>query len=292
MTAKLEIDALRTLLAIESQGGVTRAADHMHLSQSAVSHKIKRLEQALDCTLLARRSGDTLFTDAGKRLLEYARRMIDLQDETIASLRQMKLKGSIQIGMTEDTTSSGLARILGRFSRLYPDVSVRTKINQSKTLATQIENAVIDVAVMQVFKTEVQPDDLVLYEDNLHWVKSKEFILSPNALIPFLAFDEQCFYKHWATTQGQSNGHEFDTVFECSSVAGILAAVKSGMGVALLNDLHLAPDLDIITDIFPSPPEVAYVVRINPSKRKTEAVLTLVDEINREIKNAIPQRVA
>lgn len=292
MAKRLEIDALRTIVAIDTQGGVTRAADHLSLSQSAVSHKIKRLEQTLDCTLLARGSGTSLFTDAGERLLEYARRMIDLQDETIASLRQMKLQGAIQIGMTEDTTSSGLARILGRFSRLYPDVNVRTRINQSLTLATQLENSVIDVAVMQIFKKELQPDDIVLYEDTLHWVKSKELILKLEDPIPFLAFDDKCFYKHWAEEKGQSNGHVFNTVFECPSATGILAAAKSGMGVAILNDLHISPELEIITDIFPSPPEIIYVVRINPNKRNTEAVMTLVDEINREIKNAIPLRVA
>jgi DNA-binding transcriptional LysR family regulator len=292
MSKRLEIDALRTIVAIDTQGGVTRAADHLSLSQSAVSHKIKRLEQALDCTLLARGSGTSLFTDAGERLLEYARRMIDLQDETIASLRQMKLQGAIQIGMTEDTTSSGLARILGRFSRLYPDVRVKTRINQSLTLATQLENSVIDVAIMQILKEDLQANDIVLYEDTLHWVKSKELILKLEEPIPFLAFDKQCFYKHWAAIKGQSNGHEFDTIFECPSVTGILAAAKSGMGVALLNGLHISTELEVITDIFPSPPEIAYVVRINPNKSNTEAITTLVDEINREVKNAIPLRVA
>ena len=57
MVERLDIEGLRALLAISTHGGVTRAAEHMALSQPAVSHKIKRLETVLDCELLARRAG-------------------------------------------------------------------------------------------------------------------------------------------------------------------------------------------------------------------------------------------
>ena len=131
MTERLEIDALRALLAISTHGGVTRAAEHLALSQSAVSHKIRRLEKNLDCVLLARRAGGPVFTDAGLRLLDYARRMIDLHDEALASLAKKPLAGTIRLGMTEDTTISGVTRILGRFTRLYPEVHVSTRSSQS-----------------------------------------------------------------------------------------------------------------------------------------------------------------
>ena len=78
MVERLEIDALRALRAIRAHGGVTKAASHLGLSQSAVSHKIKRLEAALDCTLLARQAGGPLFTDAGARLHDYAVRITNL----------------------------------------------------------------------------------------------------------------------------------------------------------------------------------------------------------------------
>jgi molybdenum-dependent DNA-binding transcriptional regulator ModE len=56
-TRRLDIDALRALRAIRQHGGVTRAGEALGLTQSAVSHKIKRLETSLDCDLLNRRSG-------------------------------------------------------------------------------------------------------------------------------------------------------------------------------------------------------------------------------------------
>jgi molybdate transport repressor ModE-like protein len=288
MNERLEIDALRALLAIAAHGGVTRAAEHLALSQSAVSHKIRRLEQALDCDLLARRTGGPLFTDAGQRLCEYARRITELHDEALAALGKKPLSGTIRLGMTEDTTTSGIARILGRFTRLYPDVQVRTRTSQSLNVQAWLKAGELDVAVMQIFRQDVLPDDLILFEDDLHWVKSPEFRIDLTSPVPFLSFDSQCFYRHWGMEHGL---HRFDNVLECPSAAGIQSAVLSGLGVALLNGLHVTPDMEIIDGLFPDPPDIAYVARTH-LKRRNPAATALIEEVQKEVKSAIPLRVA
>ncbi|MCI5095209.1 MAG: LysR family transcriptional regulator [Rhodobacteraceae bacterium] len=291
MAERLDIEGLRALLAIATHGGVTRAAEHLALSQPAVSHKIKRLETVLDCDLLARRAGGPLFTEAGERLLAYAQRMMDLHDEALAALGKKTLAGTIRLGMTEDTTGGDVARILGRFTRLHPATRVRTRISQSLTLNDWLAAGEIDIAVMQIFRHEVRPDDLVLYQDRLHWIKSHDLQLDLSGPVPFLAFDSNCFYKHWANAEGAQAGHRFEAVLECPSAAGILSSVRSGLGVALMNGLHLSPDMEVIEGIFPDPPPIAYVVRTRP-KTRNDAVQALVREISREVTNAIPLRVA
>ncbi len=288
MNERLEIDALRALLAIAAHGGVTRAAEHLALSQSAVSHKIRRLEQALDCDLLARRAGGPLFTDAGQRLCEYARRITELHDEALAALGKKPLSGTIRLGMTEDTTTSGIARILGRFTRLYPDVKVRTRTSQSLNVQAWLKAGELDVAVMQIFRQDVSPDDLILFEDDLHWVKSPEYRIDLTAPVPFLAFDSQCFFRQWGLRHGP---HRIDSVLECPSAAGIQSAVRSGLGVALLNGLHVTPDMEIIADLFPDPPGIAYVARTH-LKRRNPAAMALIEEIRKEVENAVPLRIA
>jgi DNA-binding transcriptional LysR family regulator len=175
LTPRLDIDSLRALCAIEDHGGVTRAAQFLGLSQSAVSHKIKRLETSLETELLCRRPGAPLFTDAGQDLLVYAKRILGIHDEALLSLSKTPLHGKISLGMTEDTTCSDLSRILGRFTRLYPGVSVRTQVHQSLTLQSMLSKGEIEVAIMQIFKHEVRPSDTVLFEERLHWVKSADF---------------------------------------------------------------------------------------------------------------------
>jgi len=289
MTERLEIDALRALLAISTHGGVTRAAEHLALSQSAVSHRISRLENSLDCKLLTRRSGAQGFTEAGLKLLDYAERMIDLHDEALAAVSKKSLSGTVRLGMTEDTTISGIARILGRFTRLYPQIRVSTRTGQSLNVQSWLKAGDIDIAIMQVFDADLRPDDTVLFDDCLYWVKSRDFTLDPSKSVPFLSFDTNCFYKEWAYQEGQSWGHRFHKVLECPSAAGIQSAVRSGLGVAVLNGMHVTSDIEIVEGIFPAPPGITYIARTR-SPKLDDASLALIREIAREIQGENPLR--
>lgn len=284
---RLDISALRALIAIADTGGVTRAASRLGLSQSAVSHKIRRLEAALQSPLLARRPGEAVFTEAGERLCGYARRMVDLHNEALADLGRKRLSGRIRLGVTEDTTISGISRVLGRFSHTHPDVSVRIRTGQSLSVRKWLDAGDLDAAVMQVFRHDVQKDDAVLFSDSLHWVKHKDIVLDPSRPIPFLSFDENCFYRQWGFDAGGAEGHRFDRVLECPSAAGIRSAVMSGLGVALLNGMHITTEMDIIEGVFPSPPELDFVARL-PAGGGAKAANALVAEIAQEFRLPAP----
>lgn len=278
---RLDIDALRALWAIRQHGGITRAAAALGLSQSAVSHKIKRLETSLECALLSRKPGAPMFTAAGEDLLDYAGRILSLHDEALLSLSKTSLAGRIALGLTEDTTCSDLARILGRFRRLHPHVAVRAKVRMSLVLRELLERGELDAAILQLFAHEVRPTDVVLCRETLHWVKHPELDLPAEGPLPFLSFDDHCFYRQWAIDIGQDTGVVLENVFECSSAAGIVAAVMSGLGVALLNERHLKPEMQIVRDRLPAPPHLAYVVR-RARKTRNPALDSLIREIENE----------
>ncbi len=279
---RLEIDALRVLLAIRHHGGVTRAAEALGLSQSAVSHKVRRLEASLGCDLLSRKAASPAFTAAGEDLLDYAVRILGLHDEALLSLSKTTLGGRLSLGMTEDTTCTDLARVLGRFRRLHPQVSVRTKVRMSLVLRRMLEEGQLDAAIIQVFDHEVRPSDVVLFRERLFWVTHSETTVPPEGPVPFLSFHDECFYRRWAFDIGQDGGLVLETVFECASAAGIVAAVSAGLGVALLNERHLRPDMTVIEDRLPAPPGLSYVVR-RGRKARNPALDTLIDEIGKEI---------
>ena len=118
---RLEIDALRALWAIRHHGGITRAAEALGLSQSAVSHKVKRLETSLDCDLLGRKPGGAMFTAAGEDLLDYAGRILGLHDEALLSLSKTSLKGRIALR---------LQRSCAHISEISPPASSRRRPHQ------------------------------------------------------------------------------------------------------------------------------------------------------------------
>lgn len=278
---RLEIDALRAMRAIKHHGGITKAAAALGLSQSAVSHKIRRLELSLDCELLSRRTGGPAFTTAGQELLDYASKILDLHDEALRSLAKTPLSGRLLLGFTEDTACSDLARVLGRFKKLHPNVAVKTKVRMSLVLRGMLERAELDAAVVQIFEHEVRPTDVVLYNEALRWVSHPELELRGEEPIPFLSFDDDCFYRKWALDVGRDDV-VLEMVFECSSSAGIVSAVNAGMGVALLSDRHIRRNMRLITDRLPAPPSLAYVVR-RARKARNPALDSLIAEIQAEV---------
>lgn len=291
MAVKLDVDSLRALKSIADHGGVTRAARHLSLSQSAVSHKIKRLEDNIDCVLLTRRAGAPLLTETGERLLSYANRILALHDEAAATLSKRTLTGSIRMGMTEDMTSSGLAKILARFARLFPNVSVRTHVAQSLVLQRELEDSAIDLGVMQVFATDLRPDDIVLFEHGLCWAKARDFQIPDEGRIPFLAYNDQCFYKAWLLEHAMSMGRAFRTVLECASNAGIIAGIEAGLGVSIVNERHVSASMDVLEAGFRTPPHIAYIVRTSHGTI-SNAVRALAGEIERESADTTHLRVA
>ena len=278
---RLEIDALRAMRAIKHHGGITRAAAALGFSQSAVSHKIRRLELNLDCELLSRRTGGPVFTTAGQELLDYANKILDLHDEALRSLAKTPLAGRLLLGFTEDTACSDLARVLGRFKKLHPNVAVKTKVRMSLVLRGMLERAELDAAIVQIFDHEVRPTDVVLYNEALRWVSHPELELRREEPVPFLSFDDDCFYRKWALDVGRDDV-VLETVFECSSSAGIVSAVNAGMGVALLSDRHISRNMRLISDRLPAPPSLAYVVR-RARKARNPALDSLIAEIQAEV---------
>lgn len=281
MRSKIDIDGLLTLSTVAAHGGVTRAAAALALSQSAVSHKILRLEERLSCRLLNRKAGAPVLTDSGERLLGYADRILALHDEAVAALSGKSIAGEIRLGVTEDTTTLGLSRILARFANLHPKVDIRTHVAQSLTLTRQIADAAIDLAVMQVFAKDVLPEDAVLDQERLVWVHSRDFTPNPNAPLPFISFDPNCFYRHWAYEAVTNTPYRLRTVLECASIGGVRSAVVAGMGLALLNERHIGPDLTPAMPDLPVPPDIAYVVRA-PAVPMRSAVTALRREIENE----------
>jgi DNA-binding transcriptional LysR family regulator len=98
----LDITTLRSFVAVADSGGVTRAAGFLHLTQSAVSMQLKRLEELLGLELLDRSGRTIALTASGEQVVAYARRMIALNDEMIARLTDQSHEGVISLGVPHD----------------------------------------------------------------------------------------------------------------------------------------------------------------------------------------------
>lgn len=129
-----------------------------------------------------------------------------MQAKDLLSLTKTDLSGRIELGITEDTTCTDLSRILVRFSRLHPQVSVRICVSMSLVLRAALECVEMDAVIILVFAHEIRSTDVVLCRERLNWMKSLDLPSPGNGSVPFLLFDEDCFYHHWSWDIGQDCG--------------------------------------------------------------------------------------
>src|SRR5580704_1595377 len=93
MPALLDVDQLRTFIAIVESGSFTKAADVVHKTQSAVSMQMKRLEERLERSIFARDGRASKLTEDGERLLDYARRIVRLNVEAVGGFLRRRALG-------------------------------------------------------------------------------------------------------------------------------------------------------------------------------------------------------
>lgn len=238
----LDVESLRTYLAVLDAGGMTRAAERLNLTQSAVSWKIKRLEERVGRPLLIRDGHTIRPTRDGRALLDDARSIVELHDGAVWRLRSPELTGKIKFGSNEEIDATHIASVLGRFKRSHPNATIEFLIDHTERLATLVDTGSIDVALMQVTDRQLRGDDTVLWTDDLHWVTSSEWTYDEGT-VPLITFGDLCFYRKLSEPILKAAGIEHTNAFSGSATRGVLAAIQAGLGVGVLSSWYLSDDV-------------------------------------------------
>ena len=167
MYRNLDIATLRSLLAVIDSGGVTRAANRLHLTQSAVSMQIKRLEDALDLTLLNRGGRGVTPTAEGEQLAAYGRQMIALNDAAVERMVAPQFEGEVSLGLPCDLIYPHGPTVLRRFDNDFPRVHVRLVSSYTTTLLQDFRAGKLDVIVTT--EDHPDPDAETINEMPLQW---------------------------------------------------------------------------------------------------------------------------
>jgi len=146
MTVRLDIDSLRAFRAIVESGSFTSAGNRLYLTQSAVSWKIKRLEERLGHPLLVRKGKGIELTAMGEELLRHAERILDAHDDAVASLELCELTGTVRLGCNDEPELAAIAAIIRGFRLDHPKVGVHTRIALSSQVNSWLRAGELDLA--------------------------------------------------------------------------------------------------------------------------------------------------
>jgi DNA-binding transcriptional LysR family regulator len=232
MTNSLDLEHLRTLIAIAECGGFSKAAAVRHISQPALSQHVRLLERGLKRKLFEREGRNMRFTHEGERVLAEARRIIEVHD---ASLRLLDAERgrTIVVGSTEHSAEQILPEMIRALQGAFPDSSTRFEIGRSTQLAEAVGKGVVDFAF--VLDPSGQGAGHLVGQIPLVWYAARGWAPpAPGDTWPLIAFEEPCGLRERALSVLTGEGHRVEVTAQSTTLEGVLAGVRAGLGVALL----------------------------------------------------------
>lgn len=249
----LDIDLLRAFATIAAEGNVSRAAERLLRSQSTVSLQLKRLEDMLRHRLFERASRPLRLTRDGEVLLDYAHRMLALNDEAVARIDEPQLEGVVRLGVPEDFATTHMPSILGAFARTHRLVSLEVTCDLTLNLSRKFRDRELDIALLKR-EPALRLAGVKVWREPLVWVAADGCAPRRGTVVPLVVSPEPCVYRKRATHALGRARRSWRVAYTCASLAGTLAAVRAGLGVSVLpkdmvpSDLHalgsaVLPDL-------------------------------------------------
>lgn len=258
------MESLRALKAVVDTGTFTEAAARLGMTQSAVSWKIKRLEERVGLELV-KRGSEIEATPDGRDLLMYGERMLEAHDDAVEHLSRSDLAGVVRLGTNEDLRGGELADVLARFGRMYPQIHLDVRVQLSGAVGEWLEDGEVDLAVVQIEADNVRPDDVVLWTEPLTWVHGFEVRFDPSEVTPVVSFGPGLVYLDAAEESLRRGGLRWRTILECPMLSGVQAAVEAGLGICALNTRNITSSMAIWDRAADHPlPHLSEVIRTLP----------------------------
>lgn len=242
----LDLELLRSFVSVVDAGGFTRAGERVHRTQSTVSQQIKRLEEDVGQPLLIRSGKDVTPTEAGERLLTYARRLLAIAEEARDALARPDNEGTVRLGVPEDFAAYRLAKLLASFSRSHPTLRLDVRADQSANLKRELDRGELDLALFK--RPAGEKGGIAVWPERVHWVTSKSRPRdTATGSVPLIGFPTGCLYRAGAIHALESAGRSWHMAYTSSNLSGIQAAVAAGMGLSILSEMAIQTDHRVLT---------------------------------------------
>ena len=291
MIPNLDVDLLKTFLAIADNGSFTRAAEEVHKTQSAISMQMKRLEELLGVPLFAKDGRMSRFTPDGERLVDYARRIVSFNDEVVSVFTKPELTGTIRFGTPDDYAEKFLPEILARFARTHPLVTVNVDCLRSGELFTRVKRSEIDLALV-THGCDIVTDEPVRREQ-LVWVTSMRHCAHMAEVLPLAVSHSGCEWRGKVLKSLDMQGRKYRVAYSTPNSNAVNAAVMQGLAVGAMPELCVRPGMRILTekDGFPALGSFDIGLVRKPGK-SNKAIDALALHVMESLSNLQPQLVA
>ena len=245
-------ELLRALVAVEEAGGFTRAAERLHLTQSAVSHQIRRLEEQVGRPLFTRTTRKLALTEDGEEFLRHARQILQAHAALSRRFQSASLTGSIRFGVPENFLGDELPHLLSRFARAFPAVRLEASVSVCQDFSARIESGELDLAV--AMRRAGETGGTVLRRSPYVWAAAEDFMVAPGASLPLALSNPPCLCRTVAIEALAGSDIEWHTGFTSANLHGLRAAMLAGLGASIIASDEVEPGMKVLAPSYGLPP--------------------------------------
>jgi DNA-binding transcriptional LysR family regulator len=193
----MELYPLKVFLTVATERSFSRAGEKLLRTQPAISIAIQRLESDLKEKLIDRSGRELLLTDAGRVVLEYARRFQNLESDLENALRELRdnYAGRLTIGANE-STSLYLIQHIQRYRRLFPKVKVQVRRMLSSKIPSQLLDGELELGVISYDPGDDHLVSQIIYTDRLALVVSPQHRFANREEVSITELDMETFIAH------------------------------------------------------------------------------------------------
>lgn len=242
----MDIEDLRTFINILESLSFTRTGDKLGRTQSAISLRIKKLEDELDCKLIERDGRMMRATAQGELLRSEAVRLVEFHDRVKSSFKRKGIGGVLRLGVTDDVADGPLSSALRRFGNEYPNIQIELSVDLTQHILARLKRSTFDVAVAKVDGSH-QPTR-ILRTEPLVWCSHLDADDHPPGVIPVVTFVDGSYPRDVMLAHLTQAHIDWRISVVSTSLSGLRAAVEAGLGVtaiaagAIRGGLRQAPE--------------------------------------------------
>lgn len=282
----LDMDVLRSLVALADYGTLALAAEQVARTQAALSLQMRKLEEQIGQPLFRPESRKLVLNDAGQQLLAYARRILALNDEVQEVLRHSQVAGRLVFGTSQDFGEAWLPPVLAQFRKAHPSVAMEIRVDGGKRLVAAVDAGEVDMAL--ALGLGDRDDAVTIGQLPLVWVAHRDFVWERREPLPLALFTAPCRFRNKGLAALDSAGIPWEVALTSPGLQGIWAAVNAGLGMTVRTPEGLLPDLEVVDRKFGLPNLGRVDVSLHIGRNAhTPAVLTLAELLRHRLRHRI-----
>ncbi|OZI23199.1 transcriptional regulator LrhA [Bordetella genomosp. 9] len=268
----LDLDLLRTLAAIDQAQTFSAAAERLHRTQSAITQQMQRLESIVGLPLFEKQGRNKLLSPHGRKLVDYARHMLAINDEAMRAMQDGQLEGELRLGAPHDVAETLLPTVLTHITRWSPRVRLEIRVDRSPFLMNALRAGELDLSISTRFDPAYE--GVILRTSPTAWIASAGYVHDAGSPVPLVLADEPSLFRRLALNALEQARVPWQTNYVAPNLVGIRAAVRAGLGVTARSIEFLGPDMRVLgeKDGLPPLPDANYFLwmrsdLINPLTR-------------------------